>query len=507
MAISDAVGLERISRIVGYKLTKGFFQESTPNLPQRIAVLGEANTANQGGLSLDPVEITSAQQAGELYGYGSPIYQMMRILRPVNSNGVGGIPTIVYPQAEPGGAVAASYTLTPVGAATGNATHTVVINGRGVVDGGSYDFSVVNGDAVSDITAKIADAVNNVLGSPVGATDNTTATELLAKWAGETGNDITISVNTNGNPVGLTYGVVANIVGVGAPTVTDALNKFGSDWNTIVLNPYGASTFTELEVFNGVPDPIAPTGRYQGVVMKPFVALYGDKSEDPSTLTNVAARKGQVTNAVCPAPNSDGAAFEAAANMAVLAARVYQDSPHLDVNALSYSDMPVPTNGDIGDMNTYNFRDSIVKKGSSTVDLVAGRYQVQDFVTTYHPDGEVPPQYRYVRNLMLDFNVRYGYYLLEQINVVDKAIANDDDIVKVQNVIKPKQWKAIIDSYADDLAERALIADTSFMKDSIIVGISTTNPDRLESFFKYKRTGVARISATTAEAGFNFGTL
>jgi hypothetical protein len=45
------------------------------------------------------------------------------------------------------------------------------------------------------------------------------------------------------------------------------------------------------------------------------------------------------------------------------------------------------------------------------------------------------------------------------------------------------------------------------MKDSIEVAISTTNPDRLETFFRYKRSGVARISSTVAEAGFNFGTL
>jgi hypothetical protein len=158
-------------------------------------------------------------------------------------------------------------------------------------------------------------------------------------------------------------------------------------------------------------------------------------------------------------------------------------------------------------MASYDGRDAIVQKGCSTVDLVAGRYQVQDFVTTYHPDGELPPQFRYCRNLMLDFNVRFGYFLLEQINVVDHAIAADGDIVNANKVIKPKQWKQVIDKYAEDLGRRALIADVPFMQDSIEVNISTTNPDRLETKFKYKRTGVARISSTTAEAGFNFGTV
>ena len=106
---------------------------------------------------------------------------------------------------------------------------------------------------------------------------------------------------------------------------------------------------------------------------------------------------------------------------------------------------------------------------------------------------------------MLDFNVRYGYYLLEQINVIDHVIANDVDIVTATNVVKPKQWKAVLFQYSDDLVLRGLIVDAAFMQDSITVDISTDNPDRLEVFFKYKRSGVARIVSTTAEAGFNFG--
>ena len=101
--------------------------------------------------------------------------------------------------------------------------------------------------------------------------------------------------------------------------------------------------------------------------------------------------------------------------------------------------------------------------------------------------------------------MKYGYYLLEQINVVDHAIADNDDTVNASKVIKPKQWIAILNTYADGLAKRSLIAKPSFMTESLTVGLSATNPDRLETFFRYKRTGFARVLSTTAEAGFNFG--
>jgi hypothetical protein len=91
--------------------------------------------------------------------------------------------------------------------------------------------------------------------------------------------------------------------------------------------------------------------------------------------------------------------------------------------------------------------------------------------------------------------------------VVDHVIANDDDIVSAANVVKPKMWKSEVSDLAEDLELRALIVDSAFMSESIEVNIGTTNPDRFETFFRYKRSGVARISSTTAEAGFNFGTL
>ncbi len=500
--ISDAIGSERISRILGYKMTAGNFANQTPNLPQRIAIIGEANVANQATFPTGATEILSSQEAGEKYGYGSPIYNMMRILRPVTSDGVGGIPTIVYAQAETG--AARVQTITVTGAVTSNATHTVNVAGRGSIDGGSYSFDVSVGDTVTDIASAINVAINNVLGSPVSSSAAIGVVTATSKWKGLTSQDITITVDTGDNGAGITYTVAETVAGTGVPTVTTSLNLFNNDWNTIVVNAYGVdatAVLTELEAFNGIPDPSTPTGRFQGIIMKPFIALTGSVNDEDTTLTD--SKKGEVTIAVCPAPLSPGLPMEAAANMAVLFARIEQDTPHLDVAGRNYPDMPVATAAIT--MNDYNTRDAYVKKGNSTVDINNGKYRIQDFVTTYHPIGEAVPQYRYARNLMIDFNVKFAYRLLEEINVVDHAIASDDDVVTVGTVIKPKEWKGIVHALADDLSRRALIADPSFMQDSIVVGLSVSNPDRLETFFRYKRTGFTRVAATTAEAGFNFG--
>ena len=72
--ISTAVGLDRISRVSGYDIKKYFSNNDTQNLPHIIAVFGEANTANQAGLTATKREVTSADEAATLYGYGSPIH-------------------------------------------------------------------------------------------------------------------------------------------------------------------------------------------------------------------------------------------------------------------------------------------------------------------------------------------------------------------------------------------------------------------------------------------------
>ncbi|MDD5013662.1 MAG: hypothetical protein PHW73_00990 [Atribacterota bacterium] len=457
-------------------------------------------------------EITSAKEAGTLYGLGSPIHQIMRILRPVSGDGVGGIPTVVFPTPEASGATVAiaACDVTLVANATDSATHYVVINGRKDVDGIPYSYSIVKGDTDIIIIGKIVAAINSVLGSPViAATVGTPVTSftLTTKWKGISAAELKVSFDDGGKNCGITY-TSAVTGGTGAADISDALEALGSDWVTIIVNSHGEATFDVIEAVNGVPDPDIPTGRYSPILWKPFISIWGsieDDKDDLVTITSDEDRKSQVTHALAPAPLSSGYSWEAAANMAYLFARIAQDTPHLDVNSKQYPDMPVPTDGVIGDMSDYNNRDYLVQRGCSTVDLVSGKYTVQDFVTTYHPDGELPPQFRYCRNLMLDFNMRYGHFILEQAYVVDKTLVPSDQSVNVSGTIKPKDWKQILRSYADDLAGRALIADAEFMKTSILVAVSSTNPDRLETYFRYKRTGVARISSTDAEAGFAFG--
>lgn len=503
--ISTAVGLDRISRVSGYNVKRGVFTTDTQNLPQIIAVFGEANTANQAGLTTTKREVTSAAEAAELYGYGSPIHSQMRILRPLSGDGVGGIPTIVFPQLPAEGATATEREWTVVGTATANTTHYVIVNGREDLDFTPYSFSVQVGENASSIASKIVDAINNVLSAPCTAENTGAVITITSKWKGITSAELNISINYGTNSAGLSYSETDSINGSGVVDLADSLAQFGDDWYTMVTNPYGEAQLGVLEQYNGLPNDINPTGRYSGLIYKPFCSYFGSTDSDKDDLadiTNDSDRIAQVTNVLCPAPNSLGFSWEAAANMVSLAAVVYQNNPNLDVNNLSYPDMPIPSDGNIGDMRDYNNRDFLVKKGCSTVILKNGAYVVQDLVTTYHPQGEIPLQYSYPRNLNIDWNMADSYRTFERLYLQDKTLVADGQIVDVDGCIKPKEWKGLIYELFDNIAEKALINDPEFSKSSMVVQISTLNPNRFETTFKYKRTGIARIESTTASAGF-----
>jgi len=505
-SISDAVSESARSAVVGYKVTKGDYSLSSPNLPQRVAILSEANTDKQTGLSLDPFETTSLSKVADKLGAGSPAYMAMRILRPLDGGGLSGIPTVIYPVASASGATATVVTITVSGTTTKTVKHNLIIAGRPSLDGQSYAVTVSEDDAAAEIVAKYIKAVNAVYGCPVTAAvgGTTTSFTLTSKWKGIS-SVFSARVEVSDEDAGMTY-TIASVAGTLTGDVATALGKFENNWNTIVINPYSADSdvLDTLESVNGRPDPDAPTGRYQGIVFKPFVAFFSKTTTDPVTDVVVTDRSSDCTNVYCPAPNVKHLPVEVAANVARLVATIAQDSPNIDVNDKAYPDAIVDSTG-IGDYHDYEYRDEAIKAGLSTVDYVGGDIVIKDLVTTYNPDDEVTPQFKYVRNLILDWNTRYAYKLLEATHVVNHTLIPDGTVVSASKTVSPSQWKGILYKMFEDLADRGLIADADFSKDSLTVKISSTNPDRFETFFRYKRTGIARICSTTAEAGFYYG--
>lgn len=623
MGISTAVSSADVSRTSGYQLNKGNFNVNAPNLPQQIVILAEANDANQGTIVTTPVQITSAAQAGQIYGYGSPIHHISRILFPQRSTGVGAIPVFVMAQLAPGGATAQVFTIAITGTSTANMSHAAIINGRASVDLAPYNVNIVIGDTPDLIATKYYNAINAVLGAPVIATKTTTtgtatastvvfsATALTAgqsvgvaaliytstagttqaqlaaafaslsagattgpgtstgtysgaltgfnsgavtsgttviftsttvginspvttnigggatapavtsvagtaptgsliltsKWLGLTAASLNIGFDVSAGLSGISYAVTNSAAGSGAPSIATAISQFQSNWYTTVINSYGTNQLATLEAFNGIPSNTAPTGQYEPQIFMPLMAFFG--STDPVaanlvTITDAMARVSQVTNVLCPAPASLGFPWEAAANMVTVFCPIAQSKPYLTAAGQAYPDMPIPSTGLIGDMSNYTNRNLLKSKGCSTVMLVNGAYQIQDLITTYHPTGEVPLIFNECRYLNIDWNIYYGYNLLQIANVNDKVLVADGLVTDVDgsDVISPAAWKAILFTFFDALEKSCLITNAAFSKTSLVVEIDSQNPNRFNVTFSYQRTGTAEIESTTVTVGF-----
>ena len=64
------------------------------------------------------------------------------------------------------------------------------------------------------------------------------------------------------------------------------------------------------------------------------------------------------------------------------------------------------------DQETYTNRDLSVKAGSGTTILVDGIAELNDVVTMYHPDGEEPPAFRYVVDIIKLQNIQFNKRLI-----------------------------------------------------------------------------------------------
>lgn len=533
MTLSANVVERCSSYALGYKLTSA----AGNYLPNRVAVFSPVSTDKSAFSAWNiPVTITTNEQARRLFGE-CPATQIARILKPTVGGGLGTIPMDVFPIEDATGSAAAEAEIAVTGTAAKDGVVYITFNGRKTIEGRQCAAAFSKDDTAEDIMAAIAEAINNFIYSPVSVNggsaesgnelvdeeENELTDELgdtlvdaedsgytlVAKWKGANSNEL--SIHFECSDTGLTFTDPTFAGGSdGSISLANALANMGDVWYTHVINIYGSSQFDTFANFNGEPDiETNGSGRWSGTTCKPFVCVTGTTESNPETLKALAAnRKSDLTNTLAPAPLSPGFSYEAAANMVVLSAVIADGNAHMDINDRSYADMPAPANDYIGDMQNFNVRDDLVANGISTVTYDASNgYTVQSFITFRRPEGQSPLAYdfRYVRDIFVDFNVIYNYRLREGLYLRDKVILNDTDVASVDNIIRPKDWKSIIFAMIDALADLALIADPDYSKANVVVQIAKNDPQRINTTFYYKRSGIARKTSTNAYAGFNFG--
>lgn len=493
MAISSAVDASAVARVVGIKtIFKDLRGGGVLFLPQRIAVVGQGATS--ATYDTTKRQVTSATEAAQLYGFGSPIHLAVRQLLPVNGDGVGTIPVTVYPLEDDASGVASTGDITPSGAATEAATYRVRVNN---ID--SEEFVISVGDTVAQMVTAITAAINAVLEMPVIAADNATDVGLTSKWEGASANDIVVEV-VGSTTAGVSFAITQPTGGLVNPDVDDALNQVGNVWETMVLNCLDIADTTTLDKFSTFGE-----GRWGALVRKPLVVFTGNTETTVTAATAVSdARKTDRTNAQLVAPASNDLPLVVAARQLARIAPTANNNPPQDYGSQDATGL-VP--GADGDQWTYADRDQAVKKGSSTVEVKDGVVNVSDVVTFYHPSGDPIPAYRYVVDIVKLQNIIFNLDLIFATKEWDGApLIPDDQPTVNRSAKKPKAAVAAVSALLDSLGLNAIISDPETAKDNTIAAINDQNPKRLDVSTTVQLSGNTNIISVDLNFGFFFGT-
>jgi len=481
-----------IARGVGIKTQ---FQDLRRNtilyLPIEVHVFAQG--ASAAVYSNDKFRPLSADEVGARVGYGSPANLAVRELLPVNGDGVGTIPVWVYPLSDDGAGVAAAGAIAPTGTLTASATLRVAING--IL---SEQFTLGVGADPAAFSTAAAQAVNAILEQPMIGVAAGSTVNFTAKWKGSSGNGLYIEVI--GDAEGMTFAITQPTGGAANPALTPAINQLGTGWAPFILNCLEVADTTALDALRTLGE-----GRWGPNEKRPLVAFCGNTDASVTAATAVSkVRTSDRVNSLLVAPGSKSLPFVVAARQLARIAKVAQDNPPVDyAGQIATGIEPGPDS----DQWDFTARDTALKDGASTIEVIDGEVHLSKIITFYAPTGQPVPPYRKVVTIVKLMNFIHALRNEFEGNDWKGAVLIPDDQEGVTNPMarKPKHAKARVAGIIDAAAAAAIIADPEFAKASINVWIDEQDGDQLNIEVTAKVSGNTDQIGVTFNFGFNYG--
>lgn len=491
MAPSQAIAPSAVASVVGIETVFRVLREGVVLLPQRVAIIGQAASSAYPLASMEKKTVFSEFEAGQEFGFGSPVHMAAEQLLPANGDGIGTIPLTIYPVVD--GTTAALGDITPTGAAQGSdKVYYVKINEK------LSEAILIPKDATpTEAIALFIAGINANVRMPALASDGTTKINLTAKSKGEYGNDLYVEVI--GEIDGLTFPITQPGGGAGNPDVQPALDKFGNVWETLVLNCMNIEDTVALDKYTAFGE-----GRWQPIQPKPCIVFTGNTETSVSVAVVVSdGRKTDRINSQLVAPASNELPLVVAARQMARIAVIANENPPTNYEGQLATGI-APGADDY--QWTPSQREFAVRAGSSTVQVVDNVLEMIDTTTFYHPTGDVNPAYRYVVSILKVMNVTFNLRLIfEDDNWKGKVLISDGQPTTNANARRPSTAKAAVAKMIDSLALEAIIVNPEQAKASIQADISESNPNRLDLSFTYQISGNTNQISITANWGFNFG--
>lgn len=494
MSVSTAIPANTVARTIGIKTE---FQQLRGNnnafiLPQRVAVVG-VGSSSVSYSTTESRTVTSSLQAGQIFGFGSPVHLAVRQLLPDIGEGVGQIPVTVYPVAQTGDA--ATGTITVTGTKVGSTTYFVRVGNHLTTS-----ITIADATSVADTATAIANAINANVNMPVTAAAAAGVVTLTSKHTGLSANSITFAVLSPDGLGGLTFALAAMSGGTGTPALTDALNLIGQTWETLIVNCFTESDTTAIDAISTWGE-----GRWGALNHMPAVSFVGSRTTSPSDLgTNLTnTRRTQRTNALVAVPGSNDLPWEIAAGAVAQVANLAQINPPHDYGGRA---LPNLVAGGANQQWDFDDRNVAVTTGVTTTEVINGQLSLSDTVTFYRPANEPNPGYRFVVDIIKLQNIIYNIAL--RFNSSDwngAPLIPDGQFSSNRTAKSPKLARSLLNGLTISFGDEAIISDPDFTNTNTVVAINSTNSKRLDVTYPVKLSGNTNQVAVDLDFGFFFG--
>lgn len=476
-----------ISRVTGVNVEyRNFNAGGGGFLPQRLAVIGIGN--DDAVYSTAKYESTgNADEVAKRYGYGSPLHLAAKQLFPMSGGGAN-FPVTFYPLQK------ASEASASVGSVSCDGTADKAGSGTIYIGGIASEFPIAK-DANSIAILKAIDtAITKNLDMPVVAGKiKCDELPLTSKWAGESGNDITIHIESNVSSI--TFGITKMNGGALDPDVDKALEAIGQIWETFLLDTFSWKKESRLNTYQ-----LFCEGRWSELEKKPCLVAHGSVDDYETRTAVTDERKSDFANFLIQSTGSRELPFVVAARGLVS-----------DIMTNANSNPPLGYKGKLtglhagsdSDQENYLTRNNAVTKGASTNIKTGSVAELNDIVTFWHPDNEMIPSRRYVVDIVKLMNIVFNVRMIMESDAKKGApLVSDATVTTNPTAIQPKMIKTELMNLADALARAAIIQEAIFTKEKLVVKIDSTNPKRLNTQYPCKLSGNVEVTSNDIYFGF-----
>ena len=509
MAITKSLDIGAVASATSVSIKQKNQNNAASLRPEKIVVIGQPSTGSD--ITLNELYLASGNpdDAGVMFGFGSPLHRMAKKLFPKAGNG-SKVETYYLPIAAPTTGAIEQQTIS-LDIADGGVTKTfngyimlkdMIFEAAADVAGkvatiyhnnppkaprgtdlNSYEiksipFTFVKGMTSAQVLAALVDALDDYVEIPftmeIAKKSEKDVLTLTAKWQGADGAfDISI-VDADGKaPAKAKYGVALTIErtteGAGVGTITDdALATMDEELGvTRVVSQYANST-----VLDKLKDKFEAW--HDGLTAQYVICYSAIKAPESETVPGTW----------------DVQSLIAAGN----------DRRDDSIN--------VQIVGDFGELRKpeYAERDRLVKAGySNLVQKSDGSYTLMDLVSFYHPVGKTNPLYRFDRDVTVVANVAYDFMKTFRDSDESIIIIAESDVTTNPAARSLKDVKAAVNTRIGLLGIAGLIANYAEAQKNTQVEIDSMNPNRININPNFEITGVGRIYDITNFVGFYFG--